>query len=115
MDILKDFGYEVIEAEDGGALGDAIHEKSDVILLDAMMPGMDGFEVLKRLNESPTTEELPVIMLTVLDAAEGEPAAMDLGASFYLTKPWDAGMVETAVKLGLRSRESSRFSGVRLP
>mgnify|MGYP000380306110 CR=1 FL=1 len=82
-------GFEVDIAEDGGAaLELARTMKYDLMVLDAMMPVMDGFEVLRRLKNDPDTASLPVVMLTarrgehdVLDALEG-------GAAEYLTKPF---------------------------
>ena len=66
---LSDDGYDVTEAKDGkAALELALHERPDILLLDVMMPEMDGFEVLKRLRETPTTQAIPVILLTALSA-----------------------------------------------
>ena len=101
--ILADAGYEVMEAGDGrGTLELARHERPDVILLDVWMPGMHGFEVLKTLRSNPATESIPVVMLTVLEAARGERAGMSLGVTHYITKPWEPGMVEAAIKVALR-------------
>jgi CheY-like chemotaxis protein len=66
-DILYDYGYDVIEAKNGGvAFEKACEENPDLILLDVSMPVMDGWEVLKRLRENPTTKATPVVMLTAL-------------------------------------------------
>ena len=103
MDTLVDAGYEVIEAKHGGeAFELAHHERPDVILLDVWMPGMDGFEVLRKLKGDPATEGIAVILLTVLSAALGEPKGMSLGVSHYITKPWQPGTVESAVRVALR-------------
>ena len=73
---LFDAGYDVIGAGDGRtALKSAASDHPDVILLDITMPGMDGFEVLMKLRQDPTTEEIPVIMLTGMDAVRGERAS----------------------------------------
>ena len=95
--------HSVIEAKDGyEAVELALHEHPDIILLDVWMPGMDGFEVLKRLKEVPSTAAIPVILLTVLPPEKGERAAMELGVVHYITKPWQPGTVEAAVKVALR-------------
>jgi len=103
VDILFDAGYDVIEAKDGGeALEKAHQEHPDLILLDVMMPVMDGFEVLGRLREDPDTQDLPVVILTAVGAYKGERAAMDLGVEHYITKPWETGVVEATIKVALR-------------
>ena len=102
VDTLVDSGYEVVEAENGAeALELARHEWPDVILLDVMMPVMDGFEVLRSLKESTGTESIPVILLTVLSAAKGELTGMALGVNHYLTKPWQPGTVQAAIRVAL--------------
>ena len=82
-------GFEVDIAEDGGAaLELARTMKYDLMVLDAMMPVMDGFEVLRRLKNDPDTASLPVVMLT---ARRGEHDVLDAlarGAAEYLTKPF---------------------------
>ena len=65
------------------------------------MPGKDGFEVLGALKGAPSTRDIPVVLLTVVPAARGERKAMGLGVSHYITKPWESGTVETAVKVAL--------------
>ena len=107
VDTLVYAGHEVIEAKNGGsALGLAFDEHPDLILLDVMMPVMDGFEVLRRLRgpdrETPDMAEIPVILVSGLSPEEGEQAALSLGASHYITKPWEPGMVEAAVGVALR-------------
>ena len=103
VDTLVDGGYEVIAASDGGSAFElASYENPDIILLDVWMPTMDGFEVLSRLKESPTTGDIPVIMLTAMAASKGEPPAIKLGVKHYITKPWEPGTVELAVKVALR-------------
>lgn len=102
-DILIKRGYEVIEAKDGSeGIEKACQERPDIILLDVIMPVMDGFEVLGKLRENPATESVPVILLTALSAARGESAGMRSGVTHYLTKPWKPGSVELAVRVALR-------------
>jgi DNA-binding response OmpR family regulator len=61
----------------------------DVILLDVMMPGMDGWEVLKKLRENETTRKVPVIMFTAKEYSNGKALAESQGASDYLPKPFE--------------------------
>ena len=69
--ILAKEGYQVIEAEDGrSACEKAVSEKPDLVLLDVMMPGVSGFEVIEMLKEAPATQGIPVIMLTAYDGRE---------------------------------------------
>ena len=71
-DILIDAGHDVTEAKDGGeALEKARDVEPDIILLDVMMPVMDGFEVLTRLRQEPATRSTPVVMVTAFPPAKG--------------------------------------------
>lgn len=107
VDILFAAGYEVAEAADGGtALQKALAEQPDVILLDVMMPVANGFEVLKSLRENSATVDIPVIMLTVLEAATGEHLAMESGVEHYITKPWEPGIVEATIRIILREEQT---------
>lgn len=86
---LKFCGIETIEAGNGfDAVEKAISEKPDLILLDVMMPRMNGFEACQRLKASPETAHIPIVMLT----ARGDPSAKErgenAGALEYLTKPF---------------------------
>lgn len=103
MDHLFDLDYDVMSAENGHiALEQANREHPDVILLDIMMPEMDGFEVLDRLKANPATEDIPVIMLTSMDAAEGERRALDLGVEHYISKPVQLDTLDATLKIVLR-------------
>ncbi len=120
-DTLSDAGYDVIEALNGtAALEMAFQEAPDLILLDVMMPGMDGFQVLEALRDAPSTRDTPVVLLTVMSAIKGEAKAMDLGVSHYITKPWEWATVEAAVKVALyravpRGRAGDEGIGPREP
>lgn len=81
--------YTVKVATDGRrALASAVKEpRPDLILLDVMMPGLDGYAVLARLHGDPATRDIPVIFVTALDASEDESRGLELGAADYITKP----------------------------
>ncbi|PJI44405.1 PleD family two-component system response regulator [Ferrovibrio sp.] len=82
--------YEVIAASNGPeALDAAVNQKPDLILLDVMMPGMDGFEVCRRLKANPDTAHVPVIMVTALGDPEDRVQGLSAGADDFLTKPVD--------------------------
>jgi two-component system, cell cycle response regulator len=91
--------YEVITASDGPtALAIAAAEKPDIILLDVMMPGMDGFQVCRRLKDDPETRHVPVVLVTALDSRADRIAGLEAGADEFLTKPIDDVMLFTRVR-----------------
>ena len=99
VDILLDAEYEVIEAEDGcEGLEKACSEHPDIMLLDVMMPGMDGFQVLEKLKEDPVAQFIAVIMVSAKGQEADVAKALELGAVSYICKPWDPDEVETQVK-----------------
>ncbi|HBT35944.1 MAG TPA: PleD family two-component system response regulator, partial [Hyphomonas sp.] len=82
--------YTVMLAENGiEALNMVERSEPDIILLDVMMPGMDGYEVCRRLKENPATAHIPVVMVTALNDAEDRVRGLDVGAEDFLTKPVD--------------------------
>ena len=99
VDTLCDAGYEVVQAEDGGeALAKAFDEHPDIILLDVMMPVMDGFQVLEQLKNDPITQAIPVIVATAKGREEDQLQARSIGAWDYITKPWESDEVESKVR-----------------
>jgi two-component system alkaline phosphatase synthesis response regulator PhoP len=74
----------------------------DLILLDIMMPGMDGYEVCIRLKKDPVTRSIPVIMLTAKDAAREKVKGLDIGADDYVTKPFNLIELKARIKSVLR-------------
>jgi flagellar protein FlaH len=101
--IFFDAGYYVVQASNGReALERVQQDQPDLVLIDVDMPEMNGFEFVRLLRENPSTGDLPVIMMTGLDAAQGESAALELGVEHYITKPAQPGLVEAAVKVALR-------------
>ena len=80
--------FDVLGAYSGlEAIDAAIQEQPDIILLDVMMPGMDGFETCRRLKASPETMHIPVVMVTALDQQADRVAGLEAGADDFLTKP----------------------------
>jgi DNA-binding response OmpR family regulator/DNA-binding CsgD family transcriptional regulator len=87
-DALDESGYTVLLATSGeAALARAVQALPDIVLLDAMMPGMDGFEVARRLKAAPLTAHIPIIFMTGLTETEYLVAALDAGGVDYVTKP----------------------------
>jgi len=87
-DALDESGYTVLVATGGeAALQRATQALPDIVLLDAMMPGMDGFEVAKRLKAAPQTAHIPIIFMTGLTETEHLVAALEAGGVDYVTKP----------------------------
>ncbi len=87
QDAFEAEGYEVIDADDGKwGLQLAFDEKPDLILLDLVLPGMHGFEVLKEIRAHLSTKSIPVIVFSVLGEAKDVRKAMDLGANDYAVK-----------------------------
>ncbi len=82
-------GYQVSAARDGGeALERLAADKPDAVVLDAMMPVVEGFEVLRRIREQPATANLPVIMLSARKQERDIVGALELGASDFVVKPF---------------------------
>ena len=102
---LRRRGYSVAVAEDGQRALDMIAAQPfDLVLLDIMMPGISGLEVLQRLREHHSVADLPVIMATAKDQSEDIVTALKLGANDYVTKPLDFAVVlaRTQTQLALR-------------
>ena len=95
--------YEVLTACDGAtALQIASDERPDIILLDVMMPGMDGFETCRRLKADPVTRHIPVVLVTALDGREDKIKGLDAGADDFVTKPIDDVILFARVRSLLR-------------
>jgi len=91
--------FDVLTAYSGqDALDACAATRVDVILLDVMMPSMDGFEVCRRLKDNPATQDIPVIMVTALDQTSDKLQGLDCGADDFLTKPVDDIALITRVK-----------------
>ena len=97
--MLVSAGYSVILAENGTeAIDKAIKSSPHVILLDVMMPGIDGFEVASRLQAIPQTKDIPIVMVTALGEVKDRVKALKMGADDFLTKPVNKTELITRVK-----------------
>lgn len=102
---LETQGYDVATASDGEACWQRIQgtgSDPDLLLLDVMMPGMDGFQVLQRVREHEALSELPVIMLTARGTEADVVKGLDIGATDYLTKPFRSQELLARVRRHLR-------------
>jgi two-component system, cell cycle response regulator len=91
--------FDVVTAFNGAdAIEICARERIDVVLLDVMMPGMDGFEVCRRIKAEPETQHVPVIMVTALDQPSDKVQGLESGADDFLTKPVDDIALTTRVK-----------------
>lgn len=91
--------YEVLFATEGKkALEIALSEKPDLILLDILMPGMDGYQVCHCLRNTPDTEQIPIIFITALDAVNAEIQGLSIGAIDYITKPFSPAIIKMRVQ-----------------
>lgn len=108
-DALDESGYTVLVALDGAsALQRATQARPDIVLLDAMMPGMDGFEVARRLKAEALTANIPVIFMTGLTETEHLVAALEAGGVDYVTKPIKPKEVLARMNVHLQSAREKR-------
>jgi DNA-binding response OmpR family regulator len=86
---LRTHGFDVLEASDGlSAIEVAETERPDLILLDVMMPALDGYEACRRIKANPDTADIPIFMLTAKTQAAEHQIGFDAGARDYITKPF---------------------------
>ena len=105
-DLLTVKGYEVATAESGHeALARIEADCPDLVLLDVMMPGMNGYEVCQRIRQNPATEILPVVMVTALDPAQERTKGIEAGADDFLGKPVNQQELLARVRSLLRVKE----------
>lgn len=110
---LEEQGYETLAAEDGpSGLAIALQSVPHLILLDLMLPGLDGFEVCRRLRASLKTSHVPIIVLTARASTPDKLAGLDLGADDYVTKPFDTDELLARVRAQLRRVERSLLSSL---
>jgi len=103
---LRRRGYEVVTAEDGVRACEAAQsEVPDLVLLDLMLPGRDGYSVLMNLRSNATTRNVPVVFLTGEAREEHEEISSALGANGFMQKPFSADQLAAVVETALRGKE----------
>ena len=108
---LNAAGFETRGFEDGDAFWEALHqEKPKLVVLDVMLPGIDGIELMKRMKEAPVFSEIPIIMATAKGAEFDRIRGLDLGADDYLVKPFSMMEMVSRVKAVLRRCEPKKAS-----
>jgi len=109
FEYLSAQGYRILVAEDGaGAIEQAQYGQPDLILLDVMMPGLDGFETCEKLKESPQTRDIPVIFMTAISETAYILKAFSVGGVDYITKPLQREEVLVRVKNHISMRVLQR-------
>ena len=108
---LKAGGYDVVEAQDGlEALRAVRNETPDLILLDLMLPRLDGYHVCKLLKSDERYQSLPIIILSARGQEKDRALAIEVGASAFLTKPYDPAELTRHIEDSLRITERSGFT-----
>ena len=106
LDVLDDSGFQVLVAEDGESAIEKIeYAQPDLILLDVLMPGIDGFETCRRLKANESTKNIPIIFMTALSETIDKVTGLNLGAVDYITKPLQHEEVLARIKIHLRIQQ----------
>jgi DNA-binding response OmpR family regulator len=106
--MLQRQGYQISAASNGSqGLTKAFDERPDLILLDVMMPDMDGYEVTRRLRKNPATASIPILMFTAKTQLDDKVTGFEVGADDYLTKPTHPTELQAHVK-ALLARAASK-------
>ena len=112
---LEKAGYEVLEASDGNkAIETAVNSTPDIVILDLMLPGIDGLEVCRNLKRHPRTAALPIIMLTAKNDEIDRVIGLELGADDYMTKPFSQRELVARIKAVLRRSNVAVGNGEEL-
>lgn len=108
--ILSRAGWEVQGHGNGATALDAVaRTRPDMVVLDVMLPGCSGLEILRALRDRPETAALPILMLTAKGQAKDRDTALELGADAYLTKPFsNADLLATVARLAQARAENGR-------
>ncbi|NJD92001.1 MAG: response regulator [Geobacter sp.] len=97
--LLASKGYRVTAVSDGTAALKAVAgDRPDLVLLDIMMPGIDGFEVCKRIKSAPETASIPVVMLTAKKSTFDQTRGLEAGAAAYVTKPFKSQKIAEVIE-----------------
>lgn len=116
---LRRMGHTVVEAENGRVALDRLrHQPFDLILLDIMMPEMNGFQVLEQVRQDPQWRHIPVVVISALDDMDSVARCVELGAEDYLFKPFNAVLLSARVtacldKKWLRDQEQAHLAALR--
>lgn len=107
---LRSTGFEACGFADGAAFWQALQteEQPELVVLDVMLPGIDGVELLRRMRNEPALERIPVVMATAKGTEYDKIQGLDLGADYYLTKPFGVMELVSCVKAVLRRCQSQR-------
>lgn len=109
FDVLQAAGHRVLVAKSGEIALEALQEVTpDLILLDVLMPGLDGFEICRRLKANETTQQIPIIFMTVLTDAIDRLQGLRLGAADYITKPFQYEEALTQINTHLKLQSVSQ-------
>ena len=112
---LDALGHAVLTAADGREALEVLRAREpDVVLLDIVMPGMDGVTVLERIKADPDLRGVPVIMVSALEDVDGVIRCIELGAEDYLPKPFDPVLLRARVRAGLDKRRIQRLERARV-
>src|SRR5512141_449425 len=110
--MLQRQGYQISAATNGQqGLDKAFEEDPDLILLDVMMPDMDGYEVTRRLRRNPSTMVTPILMFTAKTQLDDKVVGFEVGANDYLTKPTHPSELQARVKALLLRANEQKASG----
>lgn len=102
---LQEQGYEVATAENGREALEMLESRPfDVVLLDLLMPEMDGYQVLEQMKRDNIQREIPVIIISALDEMESVLRCIEMGATDYLPKPFDAGLLRARLNASLANK-----------
>ncbi|XWK91813.1 MAG: response regulator (plasmid) [Phormidium sp.] len=109
FDFLKNYGFKVLIAKNGeNALTKLEEITPDLILLDVMMPGINGFETCERIKKNPSNRDVPIIFMTALADTENKVKGLSLGAVDYITKPFQQEEVLARINLHLKLRSLTK-------
>lgn len=102
--LLERAGFEVATESNGqNAIDSILDDPPDTLVLDVMLPGLDGFEILRRVRADPRVDKLPVLMLTAKGQREDRKNALEIGADMFITKPFsNTEVVEAVLELAAR-------------
>ncbi len=103
--LLGDIGYDIITATNGReGLTKVLKENPDLILLDVMMPQMNGWEVCELIKANPSSKNTPVIMLTAKSDLSNKVKGMQVGATGYITKPFELDKIISQINILLKNK-----------